>query len=435
MKVSSRKTVSAVALLAGAALVLSACSSSPAEPADDSEDTTPDSTGTTETVDTLKIAALLPQTGSLGFLMPPVVAGIDQALVDINGAGGVLGNDIELIDVYNEHDGTDTSVIDQSVNDIIASDAAFLLGAMSSSRTLHVVDKVVAAGIMMGSPSNTAVDLDNYDPFYFRTAPPDSVQGKALADQIVADGVTDVAFLTFNDDYGVGLRDRIQEVVEESGVMTTYGGKGDGDEFPVDQQSFTADVTAATQSGAEAIVIVTFDQVNQILPELIAQGWDTSKVYLVDGNANSFEGKVDEGALVGMQGSIPGAEARPDFEAQLREIYEANQGEPLESLTYGPEAYDLVVLTALASILGGSADAETIRDNIHAVSGTDGGTVCTSFQECADLLEAGDEAIQYTGQSDIGALADGSPSSAWIGIFKYDESNTPQFVNSVRGDV
>ena len=433
MKVTSRKTVGAVALLASAALVLSACSSTPEETPDagggEETPTTP-----TETVDTLKMAALLPQTGSLGFLMPPVQAGIDQALADINAAGGVLGNDVELIGVFNEHDGTDTSVIDKSVDDIINSDAAFLLGAMSSSRTLHVIDKVMAAGLMMGSPSNTAVQLDGYDPFYFRTAPPDSVQGKALADQIVSDGVTDLAFLTFNDDYGLGLRDRIQEVVEEAGVNVTYGANGSGDEFPVDQQSFTSDVTAATQSGAEAIAIITFDQINQILPELIAQGWDTSKVYLVDGNANNFEGVVDAGTVTGMQGSIPGAQAKPEFEAQLKEIYEANQGSPLESLIYGPEAYDLVVLTALASIRGGSADSETIRDNVAAVSGAEGGTECSSFEECAELLDGGED-IQYLGQSGIGPLNEGSPSSAWIGIYKYDDSNTPQFVNSVRGEV
>lgn len=428
MRVYSKKTAGAVALFASAALVLSGCSGA-ADTAEEPEDT---STPAAETVDTLKIAALLPQTGSLGFLMPPVQAGIDRALIDINEAGGVLGNDVELVGVFNEHDGTDTTVIDKSVDQLLSSDAAYVLGAMSSSRTLHVIDKITGAGMMMGSPSNTAVALDGYSPFYFRTAPPDSVQGTALAQQIVDDGVTDLAFLTFNDDYGLGLRDKIQEVTEGEGVNITYGATGEGNEFAVDQQTFTSDVTAAIKSGAEAIAVVTFDQINQILPELLAQGWDPSKVYLVDGNANSFEDVVDPGTVVGMQGSIPGAQAKTEFEASLREIYEENQGQKLESLTYGPEAYDLVVLTALASIKGGSADSETIRDNVHAVSGADGGTECTSFKECADLIENGDD-IQYRGQSGIGALEDGSPSSAFIGIYKYDEENSPVFQQSVEG--
>lgn len=433
MKVYSKKTAGAVALLASAALVLAGCSGT----AEDEPDTTtpaetPDASG--EVVDTLKIAALLPQTGALGFLMPPVEAGIHLAMDDINAAGGVLGNDIELVGVFNEHDGSDTSVIDQSVDDLLATDASFVLGAMSSSRTLHVIDKITGAGMMMGSPSNTAADLVGWSPFYFRTAPPDTVQGAALGNKIIEDGVTDVAFLTFNDDYGLGLRDTIQETIEAAGVNVTYGGKGEGNEFPLDQQAYQSDVTAAIQSGAEAIVIVTFEQINQILPELISQGFDPANVYLVDGNANDMSGVVDEGAVVGMQASIPGANADDEFKQLLVDKYAEITGGELVSYTYAPEAYDLVVLTALAAERGGSADSITIRDNIHAVSGADGGQECTSFEECRDLLADGQD-IQYVGKSGIGPLDGGDPSAAWIGIYEYDETNQPQFQTAVRGEV
>lgn len=42
----------------------------------------------------LKIGSLLPETGSLAFLGPPEFAGVDVAVEEINGAGGVLGNPI-----------------------------------------------------------------------------------------------------------------------------------------------------------------------------------------------------------------------------------------------------------------------------------------------------------------------------------------------------
>lgn len=430
MKVYSKKSAGAVALLASAALVLAGCSSPEATPAPE----TPDTPSTpTETVDTLKIAGLLPQTGALGFLMPPVEAGIHQAIEDINAAGGVLGNDIELVGVFNEHDGTDTTVIDRSVDELLASDASFVLGAMSSSRTLHVIDKITGAGMMMGSPSNTAAALVGYSPFYFRTAPPDTVQGVALANKIIEDGKTDVAFLTFNDDYGLGLRDTIQETLEAAGVNITYGAKGEGNEFPLDQQAYQSDVTAAIQSGAEAIVVVTFEQINQILPELLSQGFDPKNVYLVDGNANSMDGVVDAGAVVGMQGSIPGANADDAFKEQLVAKYKEVTGGDLVSYTYAPEAYDLVLLTALAAEKGGSADSATIQQNVHAVSGANGGEECDSFEACKALIADGKD-IQYVGKSGIGALKDGDPSAAWIGIYEYDETNTPQFKTAVRGE-
>ncbi|MCA0347267.1 MAG: ABC transporter substrate-binding protein, partial [Actinobacteria bacterium] len=254
MKMISKRTTGALALAAAAALVLSSCSSSAEEPKTDGGGST----------DALQIATLLPQTGSLGFLMPPVQAGIAQALADINGAGGVLGQDVTIVAEGNEGDATDLTVVEKGADDVIKSGAAFVLGAMGSGRSAHVVDKIAEAGILQGSPSNTSADLSGISPNYFRTAPPDTVQGDALGNQILADGKSTVAFLTFNDPYGLGLRDVIQETVEAGGAEVVYGAKGDGNEFPTEQTSFAAEATAVKDSGAEAIVVVTYDHLKQI---------------------------------------------------------------------------------------------------------------------------------------------------------------------------
>lgn len=429
MKKMTHRTSAVLALAASAALVLAGCSSStpePEAPADNGGSEAPAELGT------LKIATLLPHTGSLGFLMPPVQAGIAQALADIEAAGGI---EIEVVAEGNEGDGSDMTVVEKGADDVVNSGATFVLGAMSSSRTLHVVDKITGAGILMGSPSNTATDLSGKSPLYFRTAPPDSVQGDALANQIISDGKASVGFLTFNDDYGLGLRDTIQSVVEANGAEVVYGAKGDGDEFPVDQKSFSSEVTAIKDSGAEAIVIVTFDQINQILPELLAQGVDPANVYLVDGNANSFADVVDQGKVVGMQGSIPGAQANDEFKAQLEEIYKAEFGEDLQSLTYGPEAYDLVNIVALAATKAGATDSASVQAQIAAVTGANGGDECTTFADCLALLNDGKD-ISYRGKSGTGPLnANNDPSSAFIGIYKYDESNSPVFQRAVEGSV
>ncbi|QBE50052.1 ABC transporter substrate-binding protein [Leucobacter triazinivorans] len=427
MKVYTKKTAGALALLASAALVLSGCSSSggdEAAPADGGEQST----------DALKIATLLPQTGSLGFLMPPVQAGIAQALADIDAAGGVLGQPVEVVAEGNEGDATDLTVVEKGADDVIAADPAFVLGAMGSGRSAHVVDRIAEAGILQGSPSNTAADLSGISPNYFRTAPPDTVQGDALGNQILADGKTTVAFLTFNDPYGLGLRDVIQETVEAGGAEVVYGGKGDGNEFPTEQTSFSSEITAVQDSGAEAIVVVTYDQFKQIVPEAVNQGIDTSSFYLVDGNANGYGEEFPEGTLEGAQGSIPGAQSNEEFQTQLTEIYTSEFGGELESFTYAPEAYDLVMLVALAAEKAGATDADSIREQLHAVSGADGGEECTTFADCKALVEDGQE-INYVGKAGTGPLNDNNdPSSAFIGIYKYDSSNNPVFQKAVEGE-
>ena len=44
----------------------------------------------------LIIGTLLPLTGNLAFLGPPEIAGVDLAVADINAAGGVLGQPVQL---------------------------------------------------------------------------------------------------------------------------------------------------------------------------------------------------------------------------------------------------------------------------------------------------------------------------------------------------
>lgn len=423
MKKMTHRTTAGLALAASAALVLAGCSSTPEKPADDGGgDAAP-----------LTIATLLPQTGSLGFLMPPVQAGIAQALADINDAGGVLDQDVTIVGEGNEGDATDLTVVEKGADDVIKSGASFVLGAMGSGRSQHVVDKIAEAGLLMGSPSNTSADLSGINPNYFRTAPPDTVQGNALGNQILADGKTKVAFLTFNDPYGLGLRDAIQQTVEAGGAEVVYGAKGESDEFPTEQTSFSSEISAVKDSGAEAIVVVTYDQLKQIVPEAVNQGLDLSSFYLVDGNTNGYGEDFDKGTLEGAQGSIPGAQANDDFKAQLDSIYTAEFGGTLDSYTYAPEAYDLVMLVALAAQKAGATDSESIKAELAAVSGANGGTACSTFADCKAALDGGSD-IHYKGKAGTGPLnGNNDPSSAFIGIYKYDASNNPVFQTAVEG--
>lgn len=423
MKMISRRSTGVLAAAAVTALVLTSCSAG----ATDSK------TEGSQSTDALKIATLLPQTGSLGFLMPPVQAGIAQALADIKTAGGVLDKDVEIVANANEGDATDLTVVEKGADDVIKSGASFVLGAMGSGRTAHVVDKIAEANIMMGSPSNTSADLGGISPNYFRTAPPDTVQGDALGNQILADGKTKVAFLTFNDPYGLGLRNVIQETVEAGGAETVYGGKGSGNEFPTEQTSFASEISAVKNSGAEAIAVVTYDQLKQIIPEAVNQGLDLKNFYLVDGNTNGYGEDFAAGTMEGVQGSIPGAHAPDDFRKQLDEAYSAEFGGKLESYTYAPEAYDLVTLVALAAEKAGATDADSIKKELHAVSGANGGDECKTFADCKALIKEGKD-IRYNGKSGTGPLnKNNDPSSAFIGIYKYDGTNTPVFQKAVEG--
>lgn len=376
----------------------------------------------------LMIGSLLPQTGSLAFLGPPEIAGVDLAVNEINENGGVLGNDVEVTHT-DSADTENPQIATQSVSGLISDGVAAIIGAASSSVTFNVVDDITGNGVVQISPANTATGLSGYSDFYFRTAPPDTVQGNALAQLMLGDGHTDIGVLVFNDDYGTSLRDVIQSTVEAEGGTLTYGESGS--EFDPNASNFATDVGAVLETQPDAIAVIAFDQTIRIVPELIAAGFPAENLYFTDGNTADYSGDFDPGTLTGAKGTIPGANAADDFKARLDETH----GSELDSYAYGAESYDATMLVALAAVRGEGTDADTIQANLAAVSGAEGGTECTGFAECADLLADGEEII-YQAIGGSGPFnSSNDPSSAFIGVYEFDENNVPQWTEAVFGEV
>lgn len=379
-----------------------------------------------------RVGGILPLTGNLAFLGPPEVAGVGLAVNDINAAGGVAGSDA-CVDMQDSGDSTDMSISTNTAGALVASKPSVVIGAASSSVSLNVVDTFAQNKIVEISPANTAVALSGYSPWYFRTAPPDTVQGAALGTLISSDGWQKVGFLVFNDTYGTGLRDTVEKTVKANGGECVYGCKGDGDEFPAGQTTFSAEVSAVLAAKPDAIVVLAFDESKAIIPELKSQGWDMAKTYLTDGNTADYSADFPEGTMEGAQGTIPGVDAAQDFKDRMSGWYESAEGEALKDFAYGAESYDATILAALAAHKGGSTDSKTVRDNLAAVSGASGGDECSTYADCVALLDGGGE-IQYKGISGIGPFnEDNDPSSAFVGIYKFDANNKNVYTTSVEG--
>ncbi|GAA4758999.1 ABC transporter substrate-binding protein [Nocardioides endophyticus] len=382
--------------------------------------------------DTFRVGGILPLTGNLAFLGPPEISGVGLAVSDINAAGGVNGAQA-CHDIQDSGDSTDMSVSTASAGTLVASKPSVVIGAASSSVSLNVVDTFADNKITEVSPANTAVDLSGYSPWYFRTAPPDGVQGNALGTLISTDGFSKVGFLVFNDTYGTGLRNVVEETVKASGGSCTYGCKGQGDEFPAGQTTFSAEVSGVLASKPDAIVVLAFDETKSIIPELASQGWDMSKVYLSDGNTSDFSKDFEKGTLEGAQGTIPGADPDATFKERVSGWAEQADGKPLKDYSYSAESYDATILAALAAVKGKATDSQTVRDNYADVSGATDGEECTTYADCVALLEDGKE-IRYTGPSGIGPIdKENDPSSAFVGIYKYTADNKNELSSTVEG--
>jgi branched-chain amino acid transport system substrate-binding protein len=201
----------------------------------------------------LTMGTLLPVTGDLAFLGPPEVAGARLAVEDINAAGGVLGQDVVLV----EGDSGDTNqdIANPEVDRLLAQGADAIFGAASSAVSKLVIDKITGAGVIQFSPANTSPDFTTYDDggLYFRTAPSDLLQGKVLADQLIAQGNETVGILYRQEAYGEGLANAVKENFEAAGgTVEPFSA------YAVDTENFDADVDALVAADPDAIVVIGF---------------------------------------------------------------------------------------------------------------------------------------------------------------------------------
>ncbi|MFI7704800.1 ABC transporter substrate-binding protein [Nonomuraea sp. NPDC049480] len=401
------------AVAAAASLALAACGESGSDTSG-SRTATSAAPAAAKGDGTLTIGTVLPQTGSLAFLGPPQFAGVDQAVKEINEAGGVLGRPV--VKVHTDSGDTTTNIASQSVDKLLAQKADAVIGAASSSVSESIIDRVTGAGVVQFSPANTSDKFTTIDDkgLYFRTAPPDKLQGRVLGDLIAADGNDTIGILAVQDSYGSGLADQITKAAEEAGA-----GVVERVDYDPRAAEFSADVARIKAKNPRAVVLIGFEEGAKVVSELVKQGLTADRVkwYMVDGTmSNTNYLRMPQGTLKGVKGTIPGAEAPDVFRKKLLSV-----DEELKDFTYAAESYDAAILIALAAAAAEDDAGRSIASKLAEVSR--GGEKCRAFRDCADLL-AGGRDIDYDGVSGPIEFDDaGDPSVATIGVYQYGDDN------------
>ncbi|MGM5066643.1 ABC transporter substrate-binding protein [Rhodococcus qingshengii] len=429
-----RTLVRTAAVLGAASLALAGCSSDKSDDSSSSgstsgasaattsvtTDCTPEQAkaGATPSTEALRIGTLLPDTGSLSFLGPPMVAGTQLGVNDVNAAGGVLGQPVQLIPGDSGDTTTDTA--NTTVDRELAAGTQVIVGAASSSVSLKVIDKIASAGVVMFSPANTSDQFVCYPDkgMYFRTAPTDVLQAQAVAQLISDDGGQRVAIMALNDPYGTGLADNIEKNLIDSGVPSDQIEKII---YDPNAQSFNSEVDQVKNFNPDAVALVGFEESAKIITRMHEVGIgpsDGMAMYGVDGNmGNALGESVAKPLLDTMQGTTPLTDVGAAFQDRLKAVNPS-----LIDFNYAGESYDAVVISALAAEQAKSTAGTDIAANINSV--TEGGTKCKSYVECLPLVKAGTD-IDYDGiTGELDFNDSGEPSIGSYGKLKFGPENT-----------
>lgn len=282
--------------------------------------------------------------------------GAEQAVADINAAGGMLGQKVEL---SVGDDAGDAKQGRSVANDFIGQGVTFVVGHFNSSVTMPASDAYNEAGVLEITPGSTNPQITERGlPLLFRTCGRDDQQGAVAAAWLIAhDKGKRIAIIHDKSTYGKGLADETRKALAKAGVHDVlYEG------LNVGEKDFSAIVSKIKSVDAD---IVFFGGVHTEGGLLVRQMRDQGvKAVLMGGDGIASQefaaiaGPGVEGALMTFP---PDPRLRPEAAAVVREF---------EARNYNPETYTLYSYAAAQVIKqgvekAGSTDPAAVAKALH----------------------------------------------------------------------
>lgn len=306
----------------------------------------------------IRIAVAGPMTGQYAAFGEQMRAGAEQAIEDINAAGGVNGEQLVL------EIGDDACDPRQAVavaNQFAGSGVVFVAGHFCSGSSIPASSVYADEQIVQISPASTnpAFTEERPGPGVFRVCGRDDQQG-AVAGQFLATHFADAKIAILHDKtaYGKGLADETQA------AMAAAGKEADLYEaYTAGERDYTAIVSRLNADGIDVVYIGGYHtEAGLMARQMREQGMDT---VLVSGDALvtdeywAITGPAGEGTLMTFS---PDPRKNPDAEP----IVETFRGKGIE-----PEGYTLYTYAAIqawkeAVETAGSTDFEPVVEALNA---------------------------------------------------------------------
>ena len=301
--------------------------------------------------------------------------GIELAIEEINGSGGVLGRPLSL--AIRDHHGNPTRGIDNIVEFAKTPNLVAVVGglhtpvAMAELPTIHDKKLIYLGPWAAGTP---VVD-NGYSPnFVFRVSVRDALAGGYLIDQALARGFSKPALLLENTGWGRSNEKAMKAALAKKGMKPAtvqwfnWGAKETYDQLTAMGKS-GADVAILVANAPEGVAVM---ETMAALPEaqrrpIISHWGITGGSFFED--AKRVLTKTD---LMFLQTfSFLATASRPETEKVTRAYlkrYGYTDAKAIKSPTGTAHAYDLVHLLALAMEEANSSDRSLVRDALEKLA-------------------------------------------------------------------
>lgn len=330
----------------------------------------------------IRIGVAAPFTGNLASYGDNIKAGVNLKLKEINDAGGINGQKVELVwgdDLCQPKDAGTVGAKFAADKSIVA-----VIGHLCSSATLAAMPIYVRAGLPALSPTSTNPTIGDVGKgWFFRNCYTDDFQGKYLANYVVPKllGKNKVAIFYENNDYAIGLKDSFMAGAKAGGVNVTGV-----EAYMTGTTDFTPQLTKLLRDNPETIFLCGYHPEGALIAGQGRKLGFTGPLFGADGIDNEDYIKIGGKAADNTYCTVPflAASASPagkEFAEQYKKAY----GRDVDWMS--ANAYDC--LGILAQVIAKTGpDREKIRDGLAAIdseaNGYTGVTGLTYFDKKGD---------------------------------------------------
>lgn len=334
--------------------------------------------------------------GPLESLTPPIYAGTQLVVTQVNAQGGILGGGTLEIISGDSTCADATAAANAADKQINTDQVSAIIGPMCSGATISAANNAgIPGNTVMISPSATApsvTEVDDND-LLFRTAPSDAYQGDVMARLLLSKGIGEIAIAYVNNDYGKGFADSL------AAAFAAAGGTVAASEAHEDGKAdYRAELGSLAATGAQNLVILAYANGSgqTVLRQAVESG---DFITYVGGDGmigNEVFTGIDAASVEGMIGTKPGSAGLPGTDLFNAAATEAGLD---PTAIFAPQAYDAAFILALAIQQKGSADRDGMSEAVRSVSSAPGTVILPGEWKKAVAVLAAGEDINYEGAS------------------------------------
>ncbi|HZW83752.1 MAG TPA: ABC transporter substrate-binding protein [Candidatus Deferrimicrobium sp.] len=360
-----KKVLAVVSLLLIIMMTVTGCGSSSSS-----------TSGTADTKSPIKIGFLGAKTGNVAMYGLNTMKGLNMAVAEINGSGGLLGRQVEILSEDNAGDKAQALNITKKY--VTQDKVAAIIGDPTTGITKVAGQVANENKTVIMSAGSTGTNVVEIGPYVFRDTLLDTVAAPATAKYMVQEkGWKNVALITSkNNDYSVSLSAIFKKAVQDAGgtIIT--------EEFMNDKDTdFSGIVTNIKSKKPDVILFSGYYTEGALIMKKVREV-GMKDIVMVGGDGLQGEDFMKIGKEA-VEGSISYAGFSPEQPTEKTkkfiDSFKAKNNNEEPDL-FAAQGYDALMLIAQAIKDANSADPSVFKDKLAATKSYEGVSGTITFQ-------------------------------------------------------